>query len=1278
MMGRPLTPQARLAQVARTRSQAKASANQEPPRREPEPGRRKEVVEVEDDDDEEEEDERLRQEKDQRAEQRASKKGTRGEVEPIIRDGPPKKKKYAVRLEEGFDVEKVIDRLMEGHNDLMTLKEILASAPRLRDELKGRLSRHLVLNVHLGMILPKEAEWAESGTKMVWKCVACGTVNLVVKGSKCAAMVDTGMNIIREADAIRFGLDIDRSDCGILHGASCKAVFCGTASNVLIEVGKVKVRACFFIMPDVDHGILLGRSFLSRTETVMFNKHDGTLILLLCDPACGNYEIITCRNTGPKSIRNRPNPGSFTIEESEGERRRLWAEPEAGERVEAFFLSLLDVGKAMDLVASHEMADPDAIQTLREQVLECPEAGRLELVYRLPGGGKGPASAQTQSGTYRQQAVTSYYNDPLEHAWHLQIMRFLVESGMAFNCVKLESFKRMLTMIIPPGVPGLPTPKPPTYHMIRTSLLDELDAEVQKCVKPVLATSATYGCTIMINGWTNIRGQTLCNYLVGTTRGATYVATDVMRGKKDAAALAQAWLRRLKSLDIKLADITVFVTESASSNVSAMEVFRKDESVKHIFWIPCVAHVMDLILEDIDDIEWVETRIAQARVVTKFFKRHSHAREVLQSFSTAALLLPAETRFGTHVIMMRRLLKLQSHLMRVVIDDRWKDTVWATKKIRDDAADVIACVGCPRWWEDMTALCKLLDPIMDMLQMVNSNTRQIGKILRRYDEMIVRCLSSCASFDRGDQDAVLEVFDRRRTIFKSPAHIAAMMLDPEFRERTMPDNDEMQQGLKVALVQFGYPEGSDQHNEMLAAVDKFHTREPPFDDVAMDRAARSYTHPATFWESKEKRFPHTTVFVGRILRVWVTASPCERAWSCWSFIHSKSRNRLEVARDEKLVRCNWNLRLLDRQGMSDDAPNDRPHPYGSWVHYWQQVEEEVPTDQQLVADRGARVAVTHEELLHARERMRAVSHMGAARRLRESERRRRRGGGRGGGRRAGRGRGGRGGPDRRRSVSSRGDGDSDFDDRHPDVDDDDGSGGDDRSDGGDQPRPRSTRRDDDRGLDEGAGHCRVDGDADAGSGAVASRPANGDTIDVRGVGGEHRTASDGVRDGATDGGAGLVDGGGLRRLKRGPRERDTIASRVRRRHGGVPDIPRAAVPQFEHIPVSEDSLSDHADEERMEVIDGTGHAVSDTFSIHAAAPTGSSTTIQESESGLAPSMRHPELKGDNGVLPVMDDEGSAHSLHQLTSAVAMEGVERQQPSTQGANAVVRDPMELML
>ncbi|GBG87336.1 hypothetical protein CBR_g45396 [Chara braunii] len=173
MMG-PLTPQARLAQSARTRSHVKASASKEPPRREPEPGGRKEVVEVEDDNDEEEEDKRLRHEEDQRAEQGAKKRGDREEVEPVLHDVLPKKKKYVVRLEERFDVEKVIGRLLEGHNHLMTLKEILASAPKLHDGLKGRLSWRLVPNVHLGTILPKEAEWAESGIEGVGPGVSRG------------------------------------------------------------------------------------------------------------------------------------------------------------------------------------------------------------------------------------------------------------------------------------------------------------------------------------------------------------------------------------------------------------------------------------------------------------------------------------------------------------------------------------------------------------------------------------------------------------------------------------------------------------------------------------------------------------------------------------------------------------------------------------------------------------------------------------------------------------------------------------------------------------------------------------------------------------------------------------------------------------------------------------------------------------------------------------------------------------------------------------------------
>ncbi|GBG91445.1 hypothetical protein CBR_g52400 [Chara braunii] len=206
MTYRPPTSHGRVPQAARTRSQNKAgisqvpsqAPSQAPPRKELEPERRKEVMEApkEDEEDDDEEDERLGHEEDRQAELRAGKRGVQEEDDPSQPGSVHKRKKYAVRLEEGFDVERMVDRLLEGHNDLMNLKDILASAPRLRDGLKGRLSR--------------------------------------------SGMVDTGAetNIIRERKAIMLGMEIDRSDHGMLHGANCKVVFCGTTSNVIVEIGK--------------------------------------------------------------------------------------------------------------------------------------------------------------------------------------------------------------------------------------------------------------------------------------------------------------------------------------------------------------------------------------------------------------------------------------------------------------------------------------------------------------------------------------------------------------------------------------------------------------------------------------------------------------------------------------------------------------------------------------------------------------------------------------------------------------------------------------------------------------------------------------------------------------------------------------------------------------------------------------------------------------------------------------------------------------------------------
>ncbi|GBG66024.1 hypothetical protein CBR_g55003 [Chara braunii] len=236
MTFRPPSRMGRAPHVVRTRAKGSVSP-EEPAKDVPEPSGEKEVVDVPEGEDDE--DDRLRKEEDERAEQRAKKRGARPDTDKAQE---VKKKKYVVRVEEGFDVKKIMDRILEGHNHLMNLKDVLASAPRLRDEFRARLFRKMVASIRLGTIIPKEAEWVETGTKMEWKSVACGCLDVVVRGKTCTPMVDSGakMNLIKEKHAVRLGMEIACSDNGVLMGTNSRSIFIGTASSVILEIGKVK------------------------------------------------------------------------------------------------------------------------------------------------------------------------------------------------------------------------------------------------------------------------------------------------------------------------------------------------------------------------------------------------------------------------------------------------------------------------------------------------------------------------------------------------------------------------------------------------------------------------------------------------------------------------------------------------------------------------------------------------------------------------------------------------------------------------------------------------------------------------------------------------------------------------------------------------------------------------------------------------------------------------------------------------------------------------------
>ncbi|GBG90062.1 hypothetical protein CBR_g50155 [Chara braunii] len=84
------------------------------------------------------------------------------------------------------------------------------------------------------------------------------------------------------------------------------------------------------------------------------------------------------------NARNRHTPGSFTIEESKEERRRIkWKEAGEEEPPETLSISLANISEAMEMVSTFGMAGTETITALREKVMENLMEGGVELVYRL-------------------------------------------------------------------------------------------------------------------------------------------------------------------------------------------------------------------------------------------------------------------------------------------------------------------------------------------------------------------------------------------------------------------------------------------------------------------------------------------------------------------------------------------------------------------------------------------------------------------------------------------------------------------------------------------------------------------------------------------------------------------------------------------------------------------------------------------------------------------------------------------------------------------------------
>jgi len=141
---------------------------------------------------------------------------------------------------------------------------------------------------------------------------------------------------------------------------------------------------------------------------------------------------------------------------------------------------------------------------------------------------------------------------------------------------------------------------------------------------------AKVGCTIMSDGWMGRRNQTLINFFVFCDIGTILLKyMDASDRIKSIAALFELFDDMVT--DVGPPNVVQIIKENVVSCVVAGRLMIG--KYLSVFFSPCMAHYLDLTLEDTGKLEWFKEVLQKAHTVTKFIYSHTRVLCMMHSFT---------------------------------------------------------------------------------------------------------------------------------------------------------------------------------------------------------------------------------------------------------------------------------------------------------------------------------------------------------------------------------------------------------------------------------------------------------------------------------------------------------------------------------------------------------------------------------------------------------------------------------------------------------------------
>ncbi|GER48557.1 hAT transposon superfamily [Striga asiatica] len=168
--------------------------------------------------------------------------------------------------------------------------------------------------------------------------------------------------------------------------------------------------------------------------------------------------------------------------------------------------------------------------------------------------------------------------------------------------------------------------------------------------------------------------RTLINFLLNSPRGTVFLESV------DASSYVKTGRKMFELIDkfverIGESNVIQVVTDNASAMVLVGKLLQ--DKRPHLFWTPCAAHCVDLILEDIGKLPYIKDTLKKAMSVNAYIYVRLGVVNMLRHFTGEKELVRAGvTRFTTAFLTLERMQILKEKLRDMFRSRQWEDSQW--------------------------------------------------------------------------------------------------------------------------------------------------------------------------------------------------------------------------------------------------------------------------------------------------------------------------------------------------------------------------------------------------------------------------------------------------------------------------------------------------------------------------------------------------------------------------------------------------------------------------